>query len=217
MSNYIEHKEHQKLSWKLPAGVILFILVILTGFVVSEAPENPYKVSVAEMQKQLLQPEENIINLKRVASIIKTEDKKYRFVDIRTPHEFLKGHIPGAVNIPIHQLLDEEHVNTLNPTDGTINILYYDKHSGACAPWMLLYQMGYKNNRIMVGGYQVVKDNILDKYNIQAVNPKDEVAKYDYADIVAKTAGAGTAKKAAQKAAPIIKKRKKKGAVEGGC
>lgn len=27
-----------------------------------------------------------------------------RIIDVRTPHEFAAGHLPGAVNIPVHEL-----------------------------------------------------------------------------------------------------------------
>lgn len=38
------------------------------------------------------------MNLKDVKSEPKT------FVDVRTPEEFASGHVPGAVNIPLHQV-----------------------------------------------------------------------------------------------------------------
>ena len=217
MSRFIEDTEHEKISWKLPTGLILFMLAILVGFIMHEKPKHPFVKSLAETHEQLMKRTENTVNLKTVASVIKTEDKNYRFIDIRSPHEYIKGHIPGAINIPIHRLLDSEFKDVLNPKDGITNILYYSSHSGACAPWMILEQMGYKNNKIMIRGYQSVADNFLNSNNLQAITPYDEKANYDYAKVIGETAGAGGAASAPAVAAPAPIKKKKTGAVQGGC
>lgn len=36
-----------------------------------------------------------------------------RLLDVRSPEEFASGHLPGAVNIPIHQL--EQRMSELDP------------------------------------------------------------------------------------------------------
>ncbi len=211
-----QSKEHDNISWVLPTLIIVFVFLIFMGFIVRETPKHKFEISVLEMKDQLLLPQENTISFKKAASIIKTENPDYRFIDLRTPHDYLKGHITKAINIPIHRILDEEYKEILNPVDGTTNILYYHEHSGACTPWMLLYQMGYRNNKIMIGGYQTVKKNIIDRNNVQGVKPNDEVAKYDFAEIVSKTKGTTIPKTTPSQAPPKIKKKKKK-SVEGGC
>ena len=46
-------------------------------------------------------------------------------VDLRTPEAFQKGHIPGAINIPYHQL----HTKSLSELGREIIILYCDRGS----------------------------------------------------------------------------------------
>jgi 3-mercaptopyruvate sulfurtransferase SseA len=216
MSKFIEHKEHQGISWKLPTAMILIIATIILAFMFRQTPKYSYKLSVPEMHKKLMKPRDNSITMKQVASIIFTSEPGYQFVDLRSPQEFIKGHIPGAVNIPVHRLLDPEFTPIWADT-ATIHILYSDKHSRACAPWMLLQQMGYSSSRIMIGGYAMVKDNILDRNNVMSVNASDEEARYDFAKIVAQTSGGASGAAPAAAPAAVAPKAKKSKAVSGGC
>jgi len=37
---------------------------------------------------------------KELKTLMKTKSGTYIIVDVRDPHEFAEGHIPGAINIP---------------------------------------------------------------------------------------------------------------------
>jgi NADPH-dependent 2,4-dienoyl-CoA reductase/sulfur reductase-like enzyme/rhodanese-related sulfurtransferase len=39
-----------------------------------------------------------------VGEVIRSENRQYELVDVRTPQEFAAGHIPGAINIPVDEL-----------------------------------------------------------------------------------------------------------------
>jgi len=98
-----------------------------------------------------------------------------------------------------------------------MNILYGGTVEDACPSWLILQQLNFSNNSIMLGGYNLVKSNIIDKYAPEEVWFKNEVAKYDYAEIVKETAGAGSnAVSSTPKKKPPVKRKKKKG-VAGGC
>jgi rhodanese-related sulfurtransferase len=63
-------------------------------------------------------------------------------VDTRTPADFAKGHVPGAVNIPLDVLFQPENLALL-PTDGTPVVLIC--HTGHTASMALggLVALGY--------------------------------------------------------------------------
>ena len=63
-------------------------------------------------------------------------------LDVRTPHEYREGHIPGSQNVPLQQLDKVEEV-----TDNIDTILYVYCHSGARSRQAvsLLQAMGYTN------------------------------------------------------------------------
>ena len=48
-----------------------------------------------------------------VAELFMAESGKYPIVDVRSPAEYQKGHIPGAVNIPIFDDLERAKIGTV--------------------------------------------------------------------------------------------------------
>ncbi len=141
----------------------------------------------------------------------------YQFVDLRSPGEYDDGHIAGAINIPLGKLMNTENCNTLMDAK-KINIIYGAKRDQVIIASSLLKQVGFNNFYVSKGDYDYIKNNILDSYSIYAQPYDKGKALYDYAKVVAETAGAatGAAKSSAAKpAAPI--KRKKKEAAGGGC
>ena len=208
-------KDHKKISLKLPLIIIFFVVIVIIGFLTMQKPERKFVISVDQMQKEVLKRNETIKPSEAI-TISESNNDAYRFIDLRNPHDFIKGHINGAINIPKQYLLSEEYDKLIQDTS-KINILYSGTHDDACGPWMILKQLGYNNNRILLGGYKLYKK--AEKLTAQ-INPKDyldESPKYDYAKIVKSTSGSvvfGSTKK--KKKITIKRKKKKKGA-EGGC
>lgn len=71
-------------------------------------------------------------------------------LDVRTPGEYAKGHIQGAVSIPLNELTSRL---AEIPTDKTASIVIYDNptHRSSIALAMLK-MMGYENVRVLGGG-----------------------------------------------------------------
>jgi rhodanese-related sulfurtransferase len=209
-------REHKKIANYLPTGAVLFFAIIALAFVLMPTPKKKFKLSQEETHATIINHIQ-VIQPEKVKDIMEAHDQGYQFIDLRSPQEFNLHHLPGAINIPIHDILNNEFEALLNPTD-KINILYGSTVEDTCPTWIILKQLDYKNNSIMLGGYKLIKSNVIDKYAPEDVWFKDEVAKYDYAEIVKETAGAGSAlssSSAPKKTSPI--KRKKKKAVAGGC
>ena len=215
MSNNAEH-EHKVISNKLPIGGLIFALIIILGVVFVKEPSKKYRITTEDMLTEV-QTYKDVVDPEKVMAVLYGDDNLYQFIDLRNSHDFIKGHLENAINIPIHKILDDEYEKILNQ-DEHINILYYSDHCGACGPWMILKQLGYKNNKILLGGYDYVNDFILKEYTPMTGDFKNEKPKYDFAKIVSETAGAGSGTTSAKssKKAPIKKKKKKAGA-DGGC
>lgn len=209
-------KEHKKIANYLPVGAILFLAFIATAFVLMPTPKKKFVLNQNETLTDVIKHIQ-VIQPEKIKDILSTDDQDYQFIDLRSPREFNLHHLPGAINIPIHDLLKSEYKTILNPLDKT-NILYGTNVEDACPAWLILKQLNYKNNSIMLGGYKLVKSNIIDKYAPNDVWFKNEVAKYDYAEIIKETAGAGavgSSTSTSKKAKPILRKKKKR--VAGGC
>jgi rhodanese-related sulfurtransferase len=213
---HIHPKDSKKIANKLPLIGIAFVLLLIVGFATTKKPEHSYAISVEEMHKVVVNHDE-VFTPEEAIKILYSKNPAYRFIDLRNPHDFINGHIEGAINIPLQNILSEENQNIWDDTT-TTNILYANSHDISCGPWMLLKQLGYNNNRILLGGYGFYKNNVLENFTLRSKNFRDELPKYDYAKIVKETAGGANVGSQTKAKKPLPEKRKKKKqAASGGC
>ena len=200
------------------AGLIAIVLIgiFLITLIFTKKQIKQYHLSTSEILSKV-RKFDNTISPQQFVDITFSNDSVYRFIDLRSANVFSEGHLKGAINIPVHRVLDKEYEYIFNQ-DKKINILYYSDHCGACGPWMILTQLGYKNNRILMGGYDYVKGYILDKYSPMSGDYQAEKAKYDYARIIGAQKGNSVSSSASTKGnnpvVPIVRKKKSGG---GGC
>jgi len=215
-----EEKDHSEISYRLPLGVGIMAFLLIFGLIYIKQPEYVYSLNTDEILVEALK-QEAVLGPVLLTDIILNKDSAYQFVDLRTPHEFLKGHVPGAINIPVHALLDKENQKSLNQ-DEKILILYHENHPMACGPWMVLRQLGYKNIYLMNGGYTYYKNSFVNNFAPLSGDFSDERAKYDYSSVMQ---AAGSGKSASQTVvsgadAPVKKTtggKKEKSGTSGGC
>ena len=103
---------HKKISNKLPIIGISAVIIIVIGILLINHPKIKYRVSTEKMLEISIE-KKDIIRPADFMHIYFTKDSTYRFIDLRSAHEFLIGHLDGAVNIPIHKLLDDEYKDIL--------------------------------------------------------------------------------------------------------
>ncbi len=213
-----EEKDYKLISNALPIGVVVFAIVIVLGLIFIKQPGKNYLITESEMLEELLTYKQTI-GPDKVVDILFQKDSLYRFIDLRSTPDFINGHIEGAVNIPVSHILDEEYENILNQ-DEKINILYYSDHCGACGPWMILRQLGYKNNKVLLGGYDYVSKHILKNYSPLSGNYKNEKPNYNFSKVINETAGSGGIMVNTSNTKPKnlpVKKKKKEAEESGGC
>ena len=208
--------ESKKISQKLPIIGIVFIIIVIFGLLTMEKPKHHYRMDTEKMLVKTLQ-HDYIIRYDKFFDIYHNQDSLYRFIDLRSAHDFQVGHLLGAINIPLSKILNKEYKDIVNQNK-KINVLYYSDQCGACGPWMILKQLGYKNNFILAGGYDYVTKHIIDEYSPMLGDYSAEKAKYDFKKVINSTAGGSGANSSSSSAAPapIVKKKVKK-EEEGGC
>ena len=213
--NGYENLESKKISNKLPTIGVVFIVVIIISFITMRRPKYVYRQTTQEMLDRTVN-HDYVIRFNKFFDIYHNHDSLYRFIDLRSAHDFQVGHLPGAINIPLAKILDDEYQTIVNQ-DEKINVLYYSDQCGACGPWMILTQLGYKNNFVLGGGYDFVTEHIIKEYSPMLGNYSAEKAKYDFKEVINSTAG-GSSSAASEAAAPVpVIKRKVKQEEEGGC
>jgi sulfur-carrier protein adenylyltransferase/sulfurtransferase len=202
---------------------LLAIFIIPMGLIIAAVPQNktkPYKLSAdqllgeANTRTQYIAPE-------TVADMIIKKDPSFQLIDVRSQDEFEKFSLPGAINIPLADLLSDKFSDVLNQ-EVKMNILYSNGTITANEAWMVTRQLGYKNNFVLEGGLNYWFESILNPQKPASTSPDEEFAKYDFRLSAGKALGGGMSVQTNQNetvatAKPAIQAAPKKKKAAGGC
>jgi sulfur-carrier protein adenylyltransferase/sulfurtransferase len=204
---------------------ILAIPFLILGFVIAMVPKNttkPYKLTSEQVLKEI-QEGSQLVTPDVVADMLVKKDPTLQLIDVRTPAEFEKYSLEGAINIPLSEILSDKWTDVLD--QGTkMNVFYSNSTLEANEAWMLTRQFGYQNNYVLQGGLNYWTETITNPFPPANTSPDEEIAKYNFRKAAGKVLGGGDslgtapssdAKSAGSKPA-VAPKKKKKGA-SGGC
>ncbi|MFN2127759.1 MAG: rhodanese-like domain-containing protein, partial [Anaerolineales bacterium] len=181
----------------------LALLLIPMGLIMAAIPQNtthPYKLTPSELLEyvnsgmQYFSPDE-------VADMIINKDPSLLLIDVRSQDEYEKYHLPGAINIPISSLLEDQWKEYLHQ-DLRLNVFYSNGTVNANQAWMLTRQMGYQNNYVLQGGLNYWSETILNPAAPSSTSPDEEIAKYDLRKGAGMALGGGTVLEKCSDAAP---------------
>ncbi len=206
-------KELEKTK-RISISAVLFLLIVVIAILTFEKPQHVFEKNTEATLHEIVN-NSYILTLHHLDSI---KPLHYELIDIRSNFEYSKGHIKNAINISTHQILENDYIklfDELKESNKTI-VLYGKDPDEANSAWMVLYQLGYENAKILC-----VETSYIDN-EFQVKNYALEKAAINYADVM--TASKGTAKEAVKTIekpkAPkriITKPKKKKRIPEGGC
>ena len=206
--------EELKRTKRITIATFSFVIVLVIAFFSFKKPMHQYKMTPEDMSYELLvvyhaTPEEAMELMYDTTCI---------FVDIRSSFEYQADHLENAYSIPAAKLLDKESKELFDKwsADSLTVILYGKDELQTSAPWMLLYQLGYTNTKVLMGGM----DYIIKLYDGEIEDDDAfnvEMPAYDYAGIIAAaSSNSGTAAVTQPKKKVVVRKKEKK-AAEGGC
>ncbi len=125
-----------------------------------------------------------------VADMLVQKDPSLRLIDVRTPEEFDDYSMPGAINVPLSNLLADEYTDIINQ-DAYVNVFYSNGSVYANQAWMITRQLGYENNFVLEGGLNYWFGNILSPEEPSQTSPNEEFAQYDFRKSAAAALGGG--------------------------
>jgi rhodanese-related sulfurtransferase len=196
---------------RISISAVLFLLVILIGFLTFKRPQYIFeKNTVSTLEKIVLK--DYVISLSEFESL---EASQYSLIDIRSNYEYEKGHFKGAVNISTHEVFNDRSMELLDQLDkeGKTIILYGEQPDKANNAWMLLYQMGYENAKVLC-----VETDFVDKiFHVKSVPLEKPSVNFAQVMDSAKTDQSVSIKKEKPKKKVITVQKKKKRVPEGGC
>jgi len=202
----------------------LAVFVIPLGLIIAAVPQNtthPYKLSAAELlneanaRTQFIAPE-------TVADMIVKKDPSILLIDVRSKDEFEKFSLPGAINVPITDLLSEGNL-ALFDQDVKMNVFYANSTVVANEAWMIIRQLGYSNIYVLEGGLNYWFEAILNPVKPSSLSADEEFARYDFRKGAGQALGGGTVAalpadgNTAAAPKPAIKAVPKKKKAAGGC
>ncbi|MCK5775370.1 MAG: rhodanese-like domain-containing protein [Bacteroidales bacterium] len=168
---------------KILKNILLASVLLLMLSACNTNTKKEYKISAQETLDAYLLGED-ILTVEKVANILLCKhEHHYQMIDLRTPPEFIKGHIDGAISIPAKNVLDMEYFDTFNQGE-KINVLYCRGKNQAVNIYLILKQLGFKNIKVALGGYDYINDFIIEKYGINSGDYYGEKPKYDFIRLV---------------------------------
>ena len=201
--------------------IILSIIVVGLGLIIAAVPQNtthPYKLTA----KQLLDEANTKVRYftpDEVADLIINKDPSIQLIDIRPQDKYDKFHLPGAINIPLSDLLNDEYKDLIDQ-DIRQNIFYSNSTVDANEAWMITRQLGYLNNYVLMGGLNYWAETIMNPIPPANTSPDEEIAKYQFRVGAGQSLGGARIEETTESpvtiSKPIIKRPAKK-RVQGGC
>jgi len=204
---------------KTLATLIIFVVVIIIGFVTLKRPRLTYKASL-EKSIQILHDKDACFNPDQLADVLNKVNGNVVLFDIRNNFAFSQGHIPGAENISAYDLTNKENIKRLKDLNknGITVVLYGNDQLEANGPWMVFRQLGFNNVKILLGGYDYYakhKDNLSEASKDDSYILKRP--RYEYSEVAKPSASVNTDQQKEKKKAPVIRRKKKTQAASGGC
>jgi len=203
--------------------ILLALFIIPLGLIIAAVPQNttkPYKLTAVQLLSEA-NTRTQFVTPETVADMIVNKDPLLRLIDVRSQEEFEKFSLPGAVNIPLTDLLSEQYTDILHQ-DVMMNIFYSNGSLNANEAWMITRQLGYSNNYVLEGGLNYWFDTILNPQKPVSTSSDEEFAKYDFRKSAGQALGGGGVvqteqNQSASSAKPVVKAVPKKKKAAGGC
>lgn len=158
----------------MKAREIFSIIVLVLGLTAAMFPDRNND-SIALTEGELLQQmllESNYISSDELAELLIGGDPSIRLIDVRSASNF-KDPLPRAINIPIDSIFSENYAYLFDQSVMK-NIIYSSDDMRATQVWMMTRQLGYANNYLLKGGFEVWKSTILDpNYPAQSASQEE--------------------------------------------
>jgi 3-mercaptopyruvate sulfurtransferase SseA len=210
---------HETNPKKTVITVVIFVLIIIVGFITLKRPKFVYKQSLEETVK-LAVDKEGYFEPWQLADVISNVNGNVVLIDIRDKFIFGQGHIPGAENISAFDLTNDkniEHLNDLKKKGVTV-VLYGKDQLEATGPFMWYRMVGFDNVKVLLGGYDYYKAH---KNNLAATKGSKEyvkeIARYNYARAAARRSASGEIQSTPEKKPVTVRRRKRATVAAGGC
>lgn len=129
------------------------VVLICLGFTLALLPLSGSRSFIVKPNRLLAETidQKSYFTVDQVARFIVTEDSSVRIIDLRSPEEFTSFNIPGSINVPYKEFLNNDPAGFIN-NENIKNIFYSNGDYDSNYALVLAQGMNYKNVFVMKGG-----------------------------------------------------------------
>jgi rhodanese-related sulfurtransferase len=201
------------------ARVILTIIFISFGSIAAMLPKKNTSSVQLEADELLrdIKLETHLISTDELADLLINHDPSLLLIDVRDSVAYGKYHLPGAINIPLKNLLDENWLPYVDQISKN-NIFYSNGTTLSSEAGIICRQLGFKNNFVLEGGLNAWFNTIIKPNHPGSMATSEELNLFDRrkaASMYFTGSSAATDQSSAPALPPIPRKKKKR--VAGGC
>lgn len=149
-------------SYWTPATIIsgLGILMILLP---SQPRSNWNETSAQKMLSKVVNGHHLVYADEVAYSLVNGKDRPVLLVDVRSPQEFAQFSLPGAVNIPVDQILENQSETILSDKNYKV-ILYSNSATLSSEAWLIATRAGIEDLYVLDGGLNgLIQTVFIDK------------------------------------------------------
>ncbi len=199
--------------------IILAIILLGSAIGLTMLPEKGYRSVVPPSEVLLKSSDQSrFLSTHSIAERLIERDPSILLVDVRMADEYEDYNIPGSVNVPLEEILNDYAELYVNQ-DAMDIVFYSNGDVFAEQAWNLCVQKGYKNLYVMQGGLNAWFATIIQPSPPEDTAPSEAFDLYSFeraASIYFGGTPVGGTAAPVQKKNVVVRKKEKK-AAEGGC
>ena len=203
-------KELEKTK-RISIAATLFILAVIIGLLTYKRPKNIYAINTKDTL-------EKITSKNYLVTLNDLNNPDDVIIDIRSQYEYEKGHLENAINIYAPEILSEDNLKVFDELkeSNKTAILYGNNPQEVNAPFLILYQLGYENIKLLTIENSYLQNKLISKNSVIEKSEADITAFINESIKKANTVETVKVVVAPPKKVITIEK-KKKAPAEGGC
>ena len=131
---------------------------------------------------------DRFIQSDELAKIILGQDPSYILVDLRDAAQYEKFTLPGALNIPVEKILDDENLPIFKSEAYKI-VLFANGTTVPDQTWTILRRAGFKNLKVLNGGLNQFYQLYLNPPKPTEIEPQEAFDNYSFRKAVGAALG----------------------------
>ncbi len=203
-------KELEKTK-RISIAAVIFILAVIIGLLTYKRPKNTYAINTKSTLEKI-----TIENY--IVALNELKNPEYVLIDIRNQYDFEKGHLENAINIYAAEILSADNIKVFKELEisNKTAVLYGNNPQEANAPFLILYQLGYDNIKLLAIENSYLQNKLITQ-NSEIEKSEADVSAFINESIKKANTTPVVKVVAAPPKKVITIEKKKKAPAEGGC